>query len=53
MPDSYVRSTDGSLMIEFAPGMYTSVQTAEKLALAPVAVIHAMARKARARRAAA
>lgn len=33
MPNSYLRSTDGSVMVEFSPGMFVSAHMAEALAL--------------------
>lgn len=33
MPDSYIRSTDGSVMIEFSKGMFVSSHMAERFSL--------------------
>lgn len=52
MPDSYVRSTDRAVMIEFSTGMYVSAHMAEFLGLVASDVVEKVV-KSHKRRAAA
>jgi hypothetical protein len=48
--DSYIRSTDQAVMIEFQPGMYVSDRAAEALGLVSEADLKFARRREKARR---